>query len=209
MALSPLSKNSIGIFFTLLLVILLSESRLFKIFTDTYLGRIILISILLFVSYLNKIVGTVCVFIIVIMLSIMKPTYEGFDDNKEDENNKTTEPDKNKVKNELGKDVSSETTTTTGGNNTTTPTQVSNETKTSSDDVTVSPDKKVDVVTTASADENKNDVTTIEGFDLQSTENNIRRGRQSNSIPVNQYNKQPIEVDPYEGSSFSNFFGLF
>jgi len=208
MALSPLSKNSIGIFFTLLLVLLLSESRLFKIFTDTYLGRIILISILLFVSYLNKIVGTICVFIIVIMLSIMKPTYEGFDDNKEDENNKTTEADKNKVKNELGKDVSSET-TTTGGNNTTTPTQVSNETKTSSEDVTVSPDKKIDVVTTASADENKNVVTTIEGFDLQSTENNIRRGRQSNSIPVNQYNKQAIEVDPYEESSFSNFFGLF
>jgi len=208
MALSPLSKNSIGIFFTLLLVILLSESRLFKIFTDTYLGRIILISILLFVSYLNKIVGTVCVFIIVIMLSVMKPTYEGFDDNKGDENNKTTEADKNKVKNEVGKDVSSET-TTSGGSNTTTPTQVSNETKIPSNDVTVSPDKKVDVVTTASADENKNAVTTIEGFDLQSTENNIRRGRQSNSIPVNQYNKQPIEVDPYEGSSFSNFFGLF
>ena len=198
MALSPLSKNSIGIFFTLLLVILLSESRLFKIFTDTYLGRIILISILLFVSYLNKIVGTVCVFIIVIMFSIMKSTYEGFDVNKEE---------KNKVKNEVGKDASE--TTTTGGSNTTTPTQVSNETKTSSADPTVSPDKKVDVVTTASADENKIATTTIEGFDLQSTENNIRRGRQSNSIPVNQYNKQPIEVDPYEGSSFSNFFGLF
>ena len=150
MALSPLSKNSIGIFFTLLLVLLLSESRLFKIFTDTYLGRIILISILLFVSYLNKIVGTVCVFIIVIMLSIMKPTYEGFEDNKEDENNKTTEADKNKVKNEVGKDTSE--TTTTGGSNTTTPTQVSNETKTSSADATVSPDKKVDVVTTASAE---------------------------------------------------------
>ena len=207
MALSPLSKNSIGIFFTLLLVILLSESRLFKIFTDTYLGRIILISILIFVSYLNKIVGTVCVFIIVIMFSIMKSSYEGFDGNKEDENKKATEEDKNKIKNEVGKDTSE--TTTTGGSNTTTPTQVSNETKTSSTDVTLSPDKKVDVVTTASADENKNAVTTIEGFDLQSTENNIRRGRQSNSIPVNQYNKQNIEVDPYEGSSFSNFFGLF
>jgi hypothetical protein len=209
MALSPLSKNSIGIFFTLLLVILLSESRLFKIFTDTYLGRIILISILIFVSYLNKIVGTVCVFIIVIMFSIMKSSYEGFDGNKEDDNKKATEEEKNNIKNELGKDAS-ETTTTTGGNNTTTPTEVSNETKTSStDDVTVSPDKKIDVVTTASADENKNAVTTIEGFDLQSTENNIKRGRQSNSIPVNKYKKQNIEVDPYEGSSFSNFFGLF
>ena len=200
MALSSLSKNSMGIFFALLLVILLSESRLFKIFTNTYLGRLILISIILFVSYLNKILATVCVFIIVIMFSIMKSSYEGFDVNKEDTNEsakKNEEP------------------TVIDGNKST-PTPTTDESK------TPSKDKKIDVITSDSAedikagttsapatDETSAPVTTIEGFDIQSTENNIRRGKQSNSIPINKYNKSPIEVDPYEGSSFSDFFGLF
>ena len=64
-------------------------------------------------------------------------------------------------------------------------------------------------VTTSTTNEiDKNKTSAIEGFDLQSTENNIKRGKQSNSIPVNQYYKQSIEVSPYEQPSFSNFFGL-
>ena len=67
MNIKPLGKNSIGIILTLLLVILLSESRLFKFFTDTYLGRTFLVTLLLIASYLNKILGIVCVFIIIII----------------------------------------------------------------------------------------------------------------------------------------------
>ena len=82
--------------------------------------------------------------------------------------------------------------------------------------VTTSQDaKNVSVNDTSNSDNNSDSMSetnvvtkAIEGFDLQSTENNIKRGKQSNSIPVNQYNKQSIEVDPYESSSFSNFFGL-
>jgi hypothetical protein len=200
MALSSLSKNGIGIFFALLLVILLSESRLFKIFTDTYLGRVILVSIILFVSYLNKILATVCVFIIVIMFSMMKPSYEGFDVNKQDSNESAKKNEEKPI---------------TDGNKST-PAITTSETK------TPSKDKKIDVITSDSAeetnagsasepttDETAAPVTTIEGFDIQSTENNIRRGKQSNSIPISKYNKQQIEVDPYESSSFSDFFGLF
>jgi cytoskeletal protein RodZ len=192
MALSSLSKNSMGIFFALLLVILLSESRLFKIFTNTYLGRVILISIILFVSYLNKILATVCVFIIVIMFSIMKPPYEGFDVNKQD-------VDENAKKDEE---------TAVADGNKSTPAPTTDESK------ETSKNKKIDVVTSASTDASTTDqttspVTTIEGFDIQRIENDMRIGKQSNSIPVNKYNKQQIEVDPYEGSSFSNFFGVF
>jgi hypothetical protein len=56
---NTLSKNSISIIVALLLVIILSETKLFFFFTETYLGRSILILILLFASYLNKKLQTV------------------------------------------------------------------------------------------------------------------------------------------------------
>jgi hypothetical protein len=71
--------------------------------------------------------------------------------------------------------------------------------------------KKIDVVTSSKDTKNEDDNVSskaIEGFDLQSTENCIKRGKQSNSIPVNQYTKQSVEVSPYETASFSNFFGF-
>ncbi|MCF8463169.1 MAG: hypothetical protein K9G11_04635, partial [Rickettsiaceae bacterium] len=79
MAVNTLSKNSISIIVALLLVIILSESKLFFFFTESYLGRSILILILLFASYLNKILGIVCVFIIIIMFNSNKfLNFEGF-----------------------------------------------------------------------------------------------------------------------------------
>jgi cytoskeletal protein RodZ len=211
MAINSLGKNSIGLCLSLLLVILLSESRLFKIFTDTYLGRAFLIIIILFASYLHKILGVVCVLIIIIMFNnnnnnIFSSYYEGFEGKSSDATD-----DKKDTKVTATNSVSE---TTTMGNSKnksiTTPTPV--------------PNDKIDVVTSSAsssknaknvdgnADDNSgtnnNTSKAIEGFDLQSTENNIKRGKQSNSIPVNQYNKQSIEVAPYESASFSNFFGL-
>jgi len=210
MAIKSLDKNSIGVILALLLLIFLSESRLFKFLTDTYLGRTFLIIILLFASYLHKILGVVCVLIIVITVNnnnnnIFSSYYEGFDgkasgssDNKKD--TKVTITD-------------SVSTTTTSGVGKNTP--ITSHTPV--------PNDKIDVVTSsttsskdsknASGNDNSNTDTnvvtkSIEGFDLQSTENNIKRGKQSNSIPVSQYNKQSIEVAPYETATFSNFFGL-
>ena len=198
MIIKPLGKNSMGIILTLLLVILLSESRLFKFFTDTYLGRTLLVTILLIASYLNKILGIVCVFIIIIMFNINVLKYEGFDTNNKNDGDK-----KEKTTTEDNNNTTSETTTTNKINTPiTTPTPTPKDTKTETHD-------KINVVTTSTTNEiDKNKTSAIEGFDLQSTENNIKRGKQSNSIPVNQYYKQSIEVSPYEQPSFSNFFGL-
>ena len=87
MAIKILDKNSIGVILALLLLIFLSESRLFEFLTDTYLGRTFLIIILLFASYLHKILGVVCVLIIIIMVNnnnnnIFSSYYEGFGDGK-------------------------------------------------------------------------------------------------------------------------------
>jgi hypothetical protein len=192
MTISPLSKNSIGIIVTLLLVILLSESRLFNFFTDTYLGRSLLIILLLIASYLNKILGIVCVFIIIIMFNINVLKYEGFDTtNKNDTNDTNTKTNK--------EDTISQTTTT----------PIPEDTKKTTIDKINIITKSTPTKSEESSKDNKNNKASgIEGFDLQSTENNIKRGKQSNSIPVNQYYKQSIEVAPYEGSNFSNLFGL-
>ena len=209
MTITTLDKNSIGVCLSLLLVIILSESRLFKFFTDTYLGRAFIISVLLFASYLNKILGVVCVFIIIIMFNNnnFSSYYEGFgsttttDGNKSDDTTKkeTTTTQPSSTSNPTESTVTTTSNTISKPINTPTPVPNDANANTSTD----TPIDKINVVTTSS-DVNKS----IEGFDLQSTENNIKRGMQSNSIPVNQYNKQSIEVAPYESNSFSNFFGL-
>ena len=68
------------------------------------------------------------------------------------------------------------------------------------------PSDKINVIT--SAMQAKNSGNNIEGFDLQTTENNIKRGKQSNSIPVNQFLMQSPNVAPYESANFSENFGV-
>jgi len=213
MTITPLGKNSIGIVLTLILVILLSESRLFNFLTDTYLGRTFLVIILLIASYLNKILGIVCVFIIIIMFNINVLKYEGFDNKTENNSDKKD----NKTTKEDNKDALSQTTTTANKITTpiTTPTPTPNDPN-DPKDIKKETIDKINVITKSTSNESKegsesnknNKTSAIEGFDLQSTENNIKRGKQSNSIPINQYYKQSIEVAPYEESNFSNLFGL-
>jgi hypothetical protein len=191
MAINTLTKNSIGVVLALLLVILLSESRLFNLLTETYLGRAFLIVILLFASYLNKILGVVCVFIIIIMFNNNNNSfYEGNTTMKESDSS-ITSTSTAKTNTNSDQPINVTTSAVTAKNNDTKKTTTSNSSSTVTTPATSSPATK-----------------SIEGFDLQSTENTIKRGKQSNSIPVNQYNKQSIEVAPYEEPNFSNLFGL-
>ena len=47
-----------------------------------------------------------------------------------------------------------------------------------------------------------------EGFDIIGTENSIKRGKQSNSIPVNSYMKNFDDIQPF-GGSFSDSYSAF
>ena len=51
--------------------------------------------------------------------------------------------------------------------------------------------------------------TAAEGFDILGIENNIKRGKQSNSIPVNNFSRDSDSIAPYEGSSFLGSFSPF
>jgi hypothetical protein len=51
--------------------------------------------------------------------------------------------------------------------------------------------------------------TATEGFDIIGKESNIKRGKQSNSIPVNDFMRESTSVAPYEGSSNLESFSAF
>jgi esterase/lipase len=61
------NKNKIGVITTLLLLILLSQSRIFEFLFNTYLGRITLIIFILVISNCHKIFGVIAIFFIIIM----------------------------------------------------------------------------------------------------------------------------------------------
>lgn len=195
---NTLSKNSISIIVSLLLVIILSETKLFFFFTETYLGRSILILILLFASYLNKILGIVCVFIIIIMFSSKRlVNFEGFDNNMTASSmpgangSGTYQPiTTTSMPGENGSGTYQPTTTTSmpgaNGSGTYQPT-------------------KINVTAPSSKTTKKSEA--MEGFDLQSTENNIKRGKQSNSIQVKPSFNSSLDVSPYEGNVHGSYYG--
>ena len=58
-----------GIIATLILVILLTQSRLFDFLTETPLGRMVLLAFIILISYTNKILGLLAVLAIIIAFS--------------------------------------------------------------------------------------------------------------------------------------------
>jgi hypothetical protein len=232
MAMNTLSKNSISIIVSLLLVIILSETKLFFFFTETYLGRSILILILLFASYLNKILGIVCVFIIIIMFSSKRLiNFEGFDNNMTSTTSTGT-PGENgsgtyqpttttttSMPGENGSGTYQPTTSMPGANGSgtyqpTTSMPGANGSGTYQPTTTSMPGAngsgtyqptKINVIAPSSKTTKKPE--SIEGFDLQSTENNIKRGKQSNSIQVKPSLNSSVDVSPYEGNVHGSYYG--
>jgi hypothetical protein len=75
----------IGVIATLLLIIILSQAKFFNFLIDTAVGRIVLITFILGISYTNKILGIVSVLFIIIMFN-QSGIYEGFKDLEQDIN---------------------------------------------------------------------------------------------------------------------------
>ena len=69
MDLNIVSKNNLGAVVALLLVVILSQAKVFNFLLDTALGRAILIVFIIFISYANKILGVVSVLFIIIMFN--------------------------------------------------------------------------------------------------------------------------------------------
>jgi len=98
MNLKMISKKNIGFMITLLLSLLLTQSKVFSFFVNTYLGRTFLVLILIYISYLNNILSIVSVLLIIIMFSNydfkMLEGLEGLEnkENKTEDTEQTEQP---------------------------------------------------------------------------------------------------------------------
>jgi uncharacterized membrane protein len=167
------SKNNMGVVATLLLVILLSQSKLLNFLIETALGRTVLILFILGISYTNKILGVVAVLFIIIMVSNsnMAIFAEGFTD---DSKGNVSEKDKMKIKE----------------------TSVKMDKQKAAAKVEVVNKKKM-------VEDSNKPVSGREGFNIIDREGTMLRGKRSNEVPVfaNARN-QTDDVEPTDKSVF-------
>jgi len=183
-----LSKKSLGSAGLLLFLILVSQARLFDFLITSSLGRLFLIVTLLCLSYCHQMLGIVAVLVIVIAFNQFGiASMEGFD---------TTDTGA-----KTATDSTSSTTTDDSKDKSKTPSAsepVKSTTSTSTPD-TSDKDKATEI---------HNATRGLEGFDVLGIENNLKRGKQSNTIPVSSYSRQDSDfISAYEGASsiFGNF----
>ena len=176
------SKQNIGVVMFLLLTIIISQSRMFDFIFNSALGRGLFIIFLLIISYCNKILGIVTVLLAILMINHRDFLYyEGFTDAS---GNPVADASGNPMADASGNRLAD-----ASGN---TPSPGSG--PPSSGGPTMMP------ASSSSA---------TEGFDLLGTENNMKRGKKSNSIPVNNSVRRSGNVEPYSSSSFDNSYSMF
>jgi len=192
MDLKLISKNNMGIVSILILIILLSQSRFFNFLTETPLGRMFLLAVVILIAYTNKILGLLAVLFIIIAfnqndVNIVRSYnfYEGFDNVKN-----ITDDQKPNMEN------------------------IMNDKKAKADDVK-KPVTTQNQNTTDSSQTNTTPSSNIlsnarEGFCMSDRELNIIRGKQSNTIPIlNRTSEKNNGVDPSDKSIFSNLYASF
>jgi hypothetical protein len=200
-----ISKNNIGGAVLLLLIIALSQSRVLNFFIDTSLGRFFLIIFILCLSHCHKILGVVGVLFIIIMFN-SNMHYEGFGNKSGSSSTSiSTDASSNSI------DASSNST------------DASSNSPISSDQIKQMIQQQIQQQMSSGSGSTSNSGSTssqsgskkptsstaAEGFDLLGIENNIKRGKQSNSIPVNNFARNSESIAPYDGTSFLGSFSPF
>jgi len=183
MNLKLISKNNMGIVATLILVILLSQSRLFNFLIDTALGRAVLILFILVISYTNKILGIVAVLFIIILFNQSGMGYlEGFTSTT-DETNQIIK-DKLKLKDKELQIKQKKLQMKLNKNNTTESSDVSR--------------KKTETFVGR------------EGFNMIDREGTMLRGKRSNEVPVfnNARNQTDDDIEPTDKSTFTSGYSM-
>ena len=188
------SKNNVGAATLLLLVIAISQSKSFNFLIDTALGRFFLIIMILCLSYFHKILGVVGVLFIIIMFN-SNLNYEGFgnksnsnstDDslNSNNDSSNSTQLDEDQIKAMIKEQIAEAAKNKASSQN--------------------SSDSSSD-----SSSKNSKKFKASEGFDVLGMENSIKRGKQSNSIPISNLKANSDSIAPYEGSSILGNFSPF
>jgi hypothetical protein len=198
MAFKLVSKNNMGIIVILILVILLSQSRFFDFLTETALGRMLMLVLIIFISYTNKLLGLLAVLFVIIAFNQYNMNtsvqsynyYEGFDVSG---NSPASEIIKDKVNILKAKeDILKQKLTA-----------LNNKNNSSQTDATTSS-------AVSGSTSNSESFGAREGFCMTDRESNILRGKQSNTIPVfNNTRDQDNNISPSDKSVFSNTYSSF
>lgn len=195
------SKNNMGIVITLVLVILLSQSKIFNFLTETYLGKMFILCLIILISYTNQFLGLLAVLFIIIAFNYYDMNvvrsynyYEGFDGSGNsisraniNDNISNEEAKEDRIKQKAS--------------------------------VLQNQDNTDQIATTTSNDTSRNTNMNSgtsesfggrEGFCMTDRETNILRGKQSNSIQVfNNTRNQDDDVSPTDKLVFSNLYTSF
>ncbi len=195
MNLKFVSKNNLGVVATLILVIMLSQSRLFDFLTDTSFGRLSLLALIILIACTHKILGLVAVLLVIIAFNYNDANtvysynfYEGFQDGSGNLTDGSGNPIiQAKIDTIQAKAVVKE-----------------NKAAAITNKLNANSQTTANTSTTTETFNGK------EGFCMSDRELNMLRGKPSNTIPV--YNKsraQPDEVDPIDKSIFTGAFASF
>ena len=217
------SKNNIGTVVLLLLVIALSQAKAFNFLIDSALGRFFLIVFILCLSYCHKILGVVGVLFVIIMFN-NNMYYEGFGNNSTDASGNSLDASSNSLDasgnsldasgNSLDASSNSTSSLNSGQVKQMIQQQVQQQMSSSGSTGSGSGSTGSGSGSTGStgsigSGSNSSSSSATEGFDILGIENNIKRGKQSNSIPVNNLMRDSDFISPYEGSSFLGNFSPF
>jgi len=187
MAFKLLSKNILGGVTTLLIVILLTQARVFDFLINTPLGRAFLIVAILGISYCHKIFGVIAILFVIIIFNQSEFGFlEGFTDTN---TTATTNTSNNPTSDNISATVSQK---KDEAKNKITQLAQQNATTTSSS------------AAAATAPISSETFMGREGFNTVDREGTILRGKRSNEVPVfSNARNQPDNVEATDKSVFS------
>ena len=188
------SKNNMGVVMTLILVLLLSQSRFFDFLIDTPLGRMVLLAFVILIAYTHKILGLVAVLFVIIAFNNNDMNmvysynyYEGFD-----VSGNSVDASGNPLKGTVQNEIKTKLQTAQQG---------------TSDNITNS---STTATTTSSSISGTESFKGREGFCMTDRESNMLRGKQSNTVPVfNNSREQSDDVSPSDKSVFASDYASF
>lgn len=191
-----ISNKNTGAVILLLLILLLSQSRILDLFINSPLGRVALIVFILAISYLNKTLGVISVLFIILMLS-----NSGWNILEGAETMNATDT--------TGSDAAATAATAAAAAAPAAPPVESEEDKKKRIDDLQKQLADAKAALSNSDPESEPKVTT-EGFDILGTERELQQGKKANSIGVDSSCRNCDLVSPVEDNSiFSSFFSVF
>jgi hypothetical protein len=198
-------KHMMGVFASLILVILLSQSRFFNFLSEMALGRIVLLAFVIFISYTHQMLGLLAVLFVIIAFnhndmniiqSYSNAMFEGFGNT--DMSNNSTDMSNNST------DMSNNSTDMSNNS-----TDMSNNATGTAGTPTLNNAQKLKIASTIYNNLQSNS-TGSEGFCMSDKETNMLRGKQSNTVQLfNTSREQTDDVSPTDKSVFSSEYSTF